>query len=134
MASIEKLTNFAKEHLDPCEEILAVVKGTYAGEMCGRAIARSGILLATDMNVVLYGKRWTGFDLKFFPYDTISSIEIRKGFGSIYRVSFRVYFDIIYMSNIRADSWSDHGDVKHFVEIVKRMIMGDSPVKSPIGF
>ncbi|MDE0187421.1 MAG: hypothetical protein OXP71_18430 [Candidatus Poribacteria bacterium] len=90
--------------------------------------------MATDINVVLYGKRWTGFDLEFFPYDTISSIEIRKGFGSIYRVSFRVYFDIIYMSNIRADSWSDHGDVTHFVEIVKRMIMGDSPVKSPIGF
>lgn len=134
MASIEKLTNFAKEHLEPGEEILSVVKGTYTGEMCGRAIARSGILLATDKNVVLYGKRWAGFDLEFFPYDTISSIEISKGFGSIYRVSFRVYFDIIYMSNIRADSWSDHGDVKHFVEIVKRMIVGDSPVKSPIGF
>ena len=57
LPNLQKLRNFAKEHLDPCEEILAVVKGTYAGEMCGRTIARSGILLATDKNVVLYGKR-----------------------------------------------------------------------------
>ena len=135
VAGIKKLTNLASPYLDRDEEILSVVKGDYLGELWrGNTISRSGILLATDRNVVLYGKRWTGFDLEFFPYGAISSIECSKGFASIYRVSFDVDGGTVEMTGIHAGSWIDHGDVEHFVSVVRRMIIGDIPDKRRIGF
>jgi len=79
MASIESLTQAAKEHLENGEEILAVVLGAYETEILGQDSVRNGVLIATNKRVVFYGKKMFGYETEVFPYSNISSIEAGKG-------------------------------------------------------
>ena len=130
MASIRKLTDLAGKHLEPGETILSVVKGTYDAAMFGkrRNTYGDGILMATDEKVVLYGKKWTGYELKIVPYASISSVEMDKGLSG-YRVTV-VNFgnEPLTMKWINSDNlWGiDYGDANQFVEDVKAKIMEHS--------
>lgn len=79
MAKIDKLAEHAKEHLDPNENVNAVVLGSYEIERFGGKTARKGIFLATDIRLVFFAKKLIGYDLEVFPYSNISSIEVSKG-------------------------------------------------------
>jgi hypothetical protein len=78
MAKLEKLTDQARDHLEPGEVIRAAVLGTYETKIMGSEAIRAGILLATDRRVVFYAKKLTGYDLESFPYGNISSFEQGK--------------------------------------------------------
>lgn len=121
MASIEKLTQLAKQHLEPEEKVLSVVKGTYDAAMFGerRNTLRRGILIATEEKVVLYCKKFTGYELKFYPYGNLSSIEMDKGTHG-HSVAM-----LVFGSEPLTMQWIRTGEeaVTNFVEVVKSNIM-----------
>lgn len=78
MAKEDKLMDGLRQHLQPGEEPLRGVLGTYETKMAGQDWTRAGILVATDRQVVFYAKKMTGYDLESFPYSNISSLEMGK--------------------------------------------------------
>lgn len=78
MAKDQKLIDRAKEHMDPGEQIIAAVLGTYETKIMGSDSVRNGVLIATDRRVVFYAKKMTGYDLESYPYASISSIDQGK--------------------------------------------------------
>lgn len=78
MAKLDKLTELAREHLEPGELVKGAVLGTYETKIMGSETVRAGILLATDRRVVFYAKKLTGYELESFPYGNISSFEQGK--------------------------------------------------------
>lgn len=81
MASKQKLTSKAQEHLGEGENILAAIKGHYETTAFGRpTVNPNSVLLATDKRLVLYVWRGLlgGHDMETFPYDKISSMESGK--------------------------------------------------------
>lgn len=80
MASIEKLTEQAKQYMEANESVVATVAGLYESKMFGQDTYRRGVLIATSARVVFYGKKLIGYELEVFPYSNISSIEMSKGF------------------------------------------------------
>jgi hypothetical protein len=78
MAKLDKLLEQAKGHLDPGEQVLAAVQGTYETKIMGSDSVRSGILMATQGRIVFYAKKLGGYDLESFAYGNISSFEQSK--------------------------------------------------------
>lgn len=64
--------------MEPGEQILASVLGTYETKIMGSDSVRNGVLIATDRRVVFYAKKMTGYDLEGYPYASISSIDEGK--------------------------------------------------------
>lgn len=64
--------------MEPGEQILASVLGTYEAKIMGSDSVRNGVLIATDRRVVFYAKKMTGYDLESYPYASISSIDQGK--------------------------------------------------------
>ncbi len=87
MSKINKLTEKAKEHLDPNENIRAVVLGKYETERLGQKSVRNGVFLATDVKLVFFANKFIGYDFEVFPYSNISSIEFGKNLMG-HRISF----------------------------------------------
>ena len=96
VATIDKLTEEVKAHLDTDEEIVAVVEGSIeslvqsevflfiVGGLGGTPIEKemsigNGIFVATNKRIVLYHRKtFGGYDLRVFFYSTISSIGSRQ--------------------------------------------------------
>ena len=78
MASLDKLVEQAKSHLDEGESVLLAIDGQYEVERFGADSIRSGVLIATERRLVFYAKKLTGYDLESFPYKTLSSFERGK--------------------------------------------------------
>ncbi|MDA3032127.1 MAG: PH domain-containing protein [Actinomycetota bacterium] len=78
MASERKLLEGAEQHMEPGEQIVSNVPGTYETKIMGTDSVRSGLLIATDRRVVFYAKKLTGYDIESFPYTSISSIDQGK--------------------------------------------------------
>lgn len=115
MAKIDKLQRQASEHLEPGESVHAVVMGSYETEILGHDSVRTGILMATDLRVMFYAKKLTGYDLEVFPYSNISSIETGKGMLSHHLAFFA-------SGNKVKMKWISVGDVPAFVASVKSRI------------
>lgn len=88
MASLKKLLDQAKEHLEPGERVEAAIHGAYETKMMGNATVRQGILAATDRRLVFYAKKLGGYDLEHFPYENISSFEQGKNMMGQYNIRF----------------------------------------------
>jgi len=80
MANYAANLSAISEHLDLGESILASCWGCYETKSLGTDTLKNGILVATQKRIILYGKRFSGFNLETFPYDKISAIELSKGF------------------------------------------------------
>jgi hypothetical protein len=78
VAKVDKLVEQAREHLDPGEEILRSILGTYEAKRLGQDSVRNGVLMATDHRLVFYAKKLGGYELESFPYHHISSFESGK--------------------------------------------------------
>jgi len=80
MANYSTNLSAISEHLDSDESILASCWGCYETKSLGADTLKNGILVATQKRIILYGKRFSGFNLETFPYEKISAIELSKGF------------------------------------------------------
>lgn len=66
MAKIDKLLSAAKEHLEPTEQVLAVILGAYETKMMKSETVRNGIFIATEKRVVFYAKKCSVTIWKYF--------------------------------------------------------------------
>lgn len=121
MAKIEKLLEQAKGHLDPGEQVLAAIQGTYEAKLMGSDHVRTGILLATQTRVVFYAKKLGGYDLESFRYANISSFEQSKSMMG-HSVSFFASGNRVAMKWI-----SDQAAMQAFVNTVKEHLHGGGP-------
>ena len=129
VATIDKLTEEAKAHLDTDEEIVAVVEGSIdslvqsevslftVGGLGGTPIEKemfigNGIFVATNKRIVLYHRKtFGGYDLRVFFYSTISSIEVGKKWNG-HHITFSAS-EKMRITRIQV------GDVQKFVEYVR---------------
>jgi Bacterial PH domain/Short C-terminal domain len=119
MANVDKLLGQAKEHLDPAEEVLAVIKGTYETKKMGNDWNRAGILVATDHRLVFYAKKMGGYDLEVFPYSHLSSFESGEGVTG-HHIKFYASGNEVTLK------WIDrNSDVPAFVAVVKQHMRSD---------
>jgi hypothetical protein len=112
MAKLDKLVEQAREHLEPGEEMVAAIKGTYETKRMGKDSVRSGSFLATDRRLVFYGKKLGGYDLESFPYSHISSFEMSKGMMG-HKMSFFASGNHVQMK------WIDKAGVEEFTTAVR---------------
>lgn len=115
---IEKLLKRAQEHLDPNEQVLAAVDGTYETKRLGNDTVRSGVMMATPKRVIFYAKKLGGYDLESFEYSKISSFEQSKGMMGG-KVSFFASGNEVSMKWI-----SDKDAMQSFVAAVKENLHG----------
>ena len=118
MAKIDKLLEPARGHLDPGEQVLAAIQGTYETKIMGSDSVRAGILLATQTRIVFYAKKLGGYDLESFAYGNISSFEQSKGMMG-HSVSFFASGNKVHMKWI-----SDQAAMQVFVSTVKANLHG----------
>ncbi|MEX2411339.1 MAG: PH domain-containing protein [Candidatus Paceibacterota bacterium] len=119
MAKIDRLTEKAKEHLDPNETIEAIVMGAYETEILGADSVRNGIIIATNKRLVFYAKKLMGYELEDFPLSNISSIESGKNMMG-HTISFFVSGNKVKMK------WISNGEIKKFVDFVSSKIGKES--------
>ena len=119
MAKIDRLTEKAKEYLNPNEEVVAIVMGAYETEILGEDSVRNGILIATNKRLVFYAKKLTGYELEDFPLSNISSIESGKNMMG-HNISFFASGNKVKMK------WINDGKIKKLVEYVRSEIGKDS--------
>ncbi|MGF9964528.1 PH domain-containing protein [Bacillus rhizoplanae] len=115
MAKIDKLLSSAKEHLEPNEQVLAVILGAYETKLMKNDTVRNGIFIATEKRAVFYAKKMFGYDMEVFPYTNISSIEVSKGFMGH-------SINLFASGNKVKMKWINDGDIAKFIEIVKERI------------
>ena len=123
MASLEKLQELVKEHLDPEERLVAVVYGAYDCKLLGSDSARNGVFVATDQRLVFYAKKMFGYDLEVFPYERISSFEMSKGLMG-HEMKF------LASGNRIAMKWINKGDLPAFVSYVRQRLSEPPPAVS----
>lgn len=119
MAKIDRLTEKAKEFLNPNEEVVAIVMGVYETELLGGDSVRNGILIATNKRLVFYAKKLMGYELEDFPLSNISSIESGKNMMG-YNISFFASGNKVKLK------WISGGEIKKFVEYVRSEIGKES--------
>ena len=112
----EKLLVRASQHLDDDETPLLSVLGTYETKRLGTDSVRSGILIATNKRVVFYAKKATGYDINFFRYKAISSIDTGKNMMG-------AYITLVVSGNEAHLKWIS-GDAAGFVETVEDQMEG----------
>lgn len=115
MAKKEKLLKLAQSHLDAGEEIAYSIMGVYEAEFLNSDVAHNGVFIATNHRLVFYGKRLTGYDLEFYPYNTISSIETGKKMLGHY-LTFFASGNKVHMK------WIQDSDFTNFVTFVRGKI------------
>jgi Bacterial PH domain/Short C-terminal domain len=122
VAKLDKLTEQAKAHLEPGEEIRGAVQGTYETKIMGSDIVRTGSLIATDRRLVFYAKKLGGYELESFPYGNISSFEQGKNMMG-HNVTFFASGNKVHMKWIKTDK-----ELARFTELVKAaMSTADAP-------
>lgn len=115
MAKVDRLLKEAKAHFESGEKALVTVLGAYEIKLMGTDTVRNGILVATDLRLLFFAKKLGGFDLEVFPYQNISSIEMGKNLMG-HRIS-------LFASGNKVEmKWINQGEVKDFVDTVKRRI------------
>ena len=78
MASYKTNLKHVEEHLNPGEEIIGSVYGSYEKEILGNKTHGVGVLVTTNKRIVFYAKGWFGYELENFAYEKISSIRKKK--------------------------------------------------------
>jgi hypothetical protein len=126
VAKLDKLVQAAGEHLQPGEQVLASVLGTYVTRLMGSETVRTGSMLATDRRVVFYAKKLGGYELESFPYGSISSFEQGKGLMG-HTMTFFASGNTVHMKWIK-----DLKDMAAFTEAVKERMNG-SAAAAPAG-
>ena len=123
MANERKLLDGAQQHMEPGEQIVAAVPGTYETKIMGSDSVRSGLLIATDRRVAFFAKKLTGHDLESFPYTSISSIDQGKNMMG-HKVTF-------YASGNKVEvKWiKDMGKLQRFMNFAKTHIHARSTVQ-----
>ena len=106
-----KLLVRVRDHLYQGERVLVSLMAAYETKRLGTETVRKGIVVATDRRIVFYAKRLTGYDLKHFPYEAISSIESgRRAMGN--------YINLIVSGNEINMKWI-HADTKAFLKAIQ---------------
>jgi len=118
MAKLEKLTEQAKAHLEPGEDIRAAVQGQYETRIMGGDSVRTGSLIATDRRLVFYAKKLGGYELESFPYGNISSFEQGKNMMG-HNLTFFASGNKVHMKWIKTDK-----ELALFTETVKAAMNG----------
>ena len=113
MAKLDKLLEQVKPHLEPSEQILTAIQGTYETSILGTDTTRTGMLLATQNRVVFYAKKLGGYELESFAYGSISSFEQGKNMMG-HNIKFFASGNKVQMKWI-----SDPKAMEEFVAIVK---------------
>ncbi len=112
MANIDKQMKHLMEHLDPGEEILSAVSGTYETKKMGSDWTRKGALVATDRRLVFFAKKMGGYDLEVFPYSHISSFDTGKGMMG-HKVTFFASGNTVHMK------WISDKNLPEFIALVR---------------
>jgi Bacterial PH domain/Short C-terminal domain len=127
VAKLDKLTEQAKAHLEPGEEIRGAIQGTYETKITGGDSVRTGSLIATDRRLVFYAKKLGGYELESFPYSNISSFEQGKNLMG-HNVTFFASGNKIHMKWIKTDK-----ELAQLTEVVKAaMSSADSTTGSVV--
>jgi hypothetical protein len=124
MAKIDKLTEQARAHLEPGEEIRAAVQGTYETKIMGSDTVRSGSLIATDRRLVFYAKKLGGYELESFPYGNISSFEQGKNMMG-HNITFFASENKIHMKWVKTDN-----QLAQFTKVVRTAMNGSTTPSS----
>ncbi len=119
MASLQKLQELVRDHLEADEKILHSVFGAYETKRMGSDTVRNGAFFATNLGLVFYAKRTFGFDMEVYPYENISSFEMGKGLMG-QKISFFASGNKVKMK------WIQKGDVADFISYAKSR-MGKNP-------
>jgi len=127
MAKLDKLLDQAKPHLNPGEQVLAAVQGTYETKIMGSDSVRTGIMMATPDRLVFYAKKLGGYDLESYAYRNISSFEQSKNMMG-HSVTFFASGNKVNMKWI-----SDAGAMQQFVATVKERLHQGPPATMPHG-
>ena len=126
MAKIDKLLEQSKAHLNPGEQVVAAVQGTYETKILGSDSVRTGILIATEDRIVFYAKKLGGYDLESFAYGNVSSFEQSKNMMG-HSISFFASGNKVTMKWI-----SDAAAMQQFVGAVKaRLHPGSAHANMP---
>ena len=119
LASLQKLQELVRDHLESEEVVLHSVFGAYETKLMGSDTVRNGAFFATNLRLVFYAKRTFGFDMEVYPYENISSFEIGKGLMG-QKISFFASGNKVKMK------WIQKGDITDFLNYVKSR-MGKNP-------
>jgi hypothetical protein len=122
LAKIDKYIEKAKEHFDAGEELAFAVFGAYETKTMGKDTVKNGVMLATNLRILFYGKRTFGYDLEVFPYENVSSIEMGKSMMG-HHIAFFSSGNKVKMK------WINQGDIPGFINHVKATI-GKSSAKT----
>ena len=112
LASLQRLQELVREHLEAEEKVLHSVFGAYETKRMGNDTIRNGAFFATNLRLVFYAKRTFGFDMEVYPYENISSFEIGKSLMG-HKISFFASGNKVKMK------WIQKGDVVDFISYVK---------------
>lgn len=123
LASLQKLQELVREHLEAEEKVLYSVFGAYETKIMGSDTIRNGAFFATNLRLVFYAKRTFGFDMEVYPYENISSFEIGKSLMG-QKISFFASGNKVKMK------WIQKGDVADFISYVKSRMGKSSSVNN----
>lgn len=126
MASYEANMKAVQEHLEPGEEIRASCYGAYETKSLGAKTVKNGILLATNKRVMLFGKRFSGYNIETFPYEKISAIEVSKSFMG-------KSISIKMTGNETELKWIQRGDPDQVVSLARESMSAGHDPGEPIG-
>lgn len=75
----------AQEHFEEGEELIEYIFGMYDSKVLGSSTKRNGVLVATNLRIIFYGKKTFGYDMETIDYNKISSVDYSKGmaFGKL---------------------------------------------------
>jgi uncharacterized OB-fold protein len=122
VAKIDKLTEQARAHFEPGEEIRAAVQGTYETKIMGSDSVRTGSLIATDRRLLFYAKKLGGYELESYPYGNISSFEQGKNMMG-HNITFFASGNKVHMKWMKTDR-----ELARFTEVVRAAMRGsESP-------
>jgi hypothetical protein len=123
MAALDRLMHMLQNHLAPQEIIEQGIYGTYESKTQEKKLSRKGGLFITNYRLIFFRKRFLGLDLEIIPYESITSVEVRKGLlGQI--LCLQIPGNPITVKRI------SNGNVKDFIEALQGKI-GAQTVISP---
>lgn len=106
-----KLLEASKEVFFEDEQVVDYVVGLYISTMLGEEIPNSGILVATNKRIILYGKRPIGYDLESVDYKKITSTNFVQSYPTG-QLNIETFGKIISFATVMGDA------AKHLIEVI----------------
>jgi len=106
-----KLLEASKEVFFEDEQVVDYVVGLYISTILGEDIPNSGILVATNKRIILYGKRPIGYDLESVDYKKITSTNFVQSYPTG-QLNVETFGKIISFATVMGDT------AKNLIEVI----------------